>query len=73
MGYLKTLLPYAQITVAILLIGAILVQQKGTGLGAAFGGEGNIYRTKRGFEKVIFTSTIILGIVFLILAILGLF
>ena len=73
MGYLKTLLPYAQITVAILLIGAILVQQKGTGLGAAFGGEGNIYRTKRGFEKTVFIGTIILGIIFLVLAILGLF
>ena len=73
MAILKTLLPYAQIIVAILLIGAILIQQKGVGLGAAFGGEGNIYRTKRGFEKVIFTSSIILGVVFLILAILNLF
>lgn len=73
MAFIKTLLPYAQIAVALLLIGAILIQQKGTGLGAAFGGEGNIYRTKRGFEKVIFTSTIVLGVVFLILAILSLF
>lgn len=70
---LNTLLPYAQIAVAFLLIGAILLQQRGTGLGSAFGGEGNIYRTKRGFEKVIFTGTIVLGILFLILAILGLF
>ncbi|MEK7567275.1 MAG: preprotein translocase subunit SecG [Patescibacteria group bacterium] len=70
---INTLLPYAQITVAVLLIGAILLQQKGTGLGATFGGEGNIYRTKRGFEKVIFTGTIVLGVIFLILAILSLF
>ncbi|OGZ28138.1 MAG: preprotein translocase subunit SecG [Candidatus Niyogibacteria bacterium RIFCSPLOWO2_01_FULL_45_48] len=70
---MKTLLPYAQIAVALLLIGSVLLQQKGTGLGAAFGGEGNIYRTKRGFEKVIFASTIVLGVVFLILAILSLF
>jgi len=73
MAFIKTLLPYAQIAVALLLIGSVLLQQKGTGLGAAFGGEGNIYRTKRGFEKVIFASTIVLGVVFLILAILSLF
>lgn len=70
---LNTLLPYAQIVVAVLLISAILLQQRGTGLGSAFGGEGGIYRTKRGFEKVIFTSTIILGALFVALAILGLF
>ena len=73
MAFVKTLLPYTQIVVAVLLIGAILLQQKGVGLGAAFGGEGGIYRTKRGFEKVIFISTIILGAVFVLLAILGLF
>ncbi|QQG46595.1 MAG: preprotein translocase subunit SecG [Candidatus Niyogibacteria bacterium] len=73
MAFIKTLLPYAQIVVALLLVGAILLQQRGVGLGSAFGGEGNIYRTKRGFEKVIFTSTVILGAIFLILAILGLF
>ena len=73
MAILKALLPYAQIVVAVLLIGAILLQQKGVGLGAAFGGEGGVYRTKRGFEKVIFISTIILGALFVLLAILGLF
>ena len=73
MAFIKTLLPYTQIAVALLLIGSILIQQKGTGLGAAFGGEGNIYRTKRGFEKTVFIGTIILGIIFLVLAILGLF
>ena len=73
MAILKILLPYAQIIVAILLIGAILIQQKGVGLGSAFGGEGGVYRTRRGFEKVIFISTIILGVVFVMFAILGLF
>ena len=73
MAFINALLPYAQITVAVLLIGAILLQQKGTGLGAAFGGEGGVYHTKRGFEKALFISTIILGVIFVILAILGLF
>lgn len=73
MASIKILLPYIQIVVAILLVGVILLQQRGVGLGSAFGGEGGIYRTKRGFEKVIFTSTIILGALFVLLAILGLF
>ena len=47
-----------QIIAAIILIAAILMQSKGTGLGAAFGGSGNIYRTKRGAEKIIFYATI---------------
>ncbi len=54
-----------QVVSAILLIIAILVQNKGTGLGAAFGGEGNIYRAKRGMEKNLFILTIILSIIFL--------
>ncbi|MBU0646273.1 preprotein translocase subunit SecG [Patescibacteria group bacterium] len=53
-----------QIILAILLITVILLQARGTGLGAAFGGEGNIYRTKRGIEKKLFHFTIILSILF---------
>ncbi len=59
-----------QIVVAILLIVTILMQNRGTGMGAVFGGEGNVYRTKRGAEKFLFWSTIVLAIIFLILAIL---
>lgn len=57
-----------QIAVSILLVAAILIQQKGTGLSATFGGEGNVYRTKRGLEKTIFIATIILAILFFAVA-----
>lgn len=53
-----------QIVLAALLIGAILLQQKGTGLGGVFGGEGNVYRTRRGAERFIFMSTIVLAVLF---------
>ena len=53
------------IIVAILLIISILLQQRGSGLGAAFGGEGNVYMAKRGAEKVIFWATIVLAILFM--------
>ncbi len=54
----------SQIVVSMLLVGAILLQQRGTGLSATFGGEGNIYRTKRGLERLIFIATIILAFLF---------
>lgn len=53
-----------QIVVAILLTAAILLQAKGTGLGSVFGGEGNVFRTKRGFEKTLFYITIGLAVAF---------
>jgi len=53
------------IIVAILLIISILLQQRGSGLGAAFGGEGNVYLVKRGAEKIIFYASIILSILFM--------
>ena len=53
-----------QLILAILLTGAILLQSRGAGLGAVFGGEGNVYRTKRGIEKKLHTTTIALAIIF---------
>lgn len=61
------------LVVSILLIISILLQNRGAGLGGIFGGEGNIYRTKRGAEKVIFIATIVLAIVFFGLALTRLF
>ena len=61
---MKLFLTIFQIIVSILLIAAILLQQRGTGLSATFGGEGNVYRTKRGLEKMIFIATIVLAFLF---------
>lgn len=49
---------------AVLLVASILLQARGTGIGAAFGGSGNVYRTKRGAEKKLFQATIVLAILF---------
>ncbi|MBI2463203.1 MAG: preprotein translocase subunit SecG [Candidatus Spechtbacteria bacterium] len=54
----------AQIAIAILLVIAILLQQRGSGLSSAFGGQGGVYYQKRGFEKVLYWSTIVLGALF---------
>ncbi|MBU1165136.1 preprotein translocase subunit SecG [Patescibacteria group bacterium] len=65
------ILTIVQIASAILLIIVVLVQNQGAGLGAAFGGEGNSFRTKRGAEKSLFYFTIILSIIFLGTALAG--
>lgn len=70
---MKNILYIVQIVISILLIATILMQQKGSGLGAAFGSESSIYRTKRGAEKFIFRLTIILSVLFLLTAVLSLF
>lgn len=58
-----------QILFAVLLIVTILLQQRGQGLGSAFGGEGNVYASRRGVEKLLFRATIAFAIGFLGIAI----
>lgn len=58
-----------QVVVALLLMVAILLQNRGAGLGGAFGGTGGgVYLTKRGLEKKLFVVTIILAAVFILLS-----
>ncbi len=54
-----------QVLLGALLIIAILLQQRGSGLSSAFGGEGGDYSTRRGIEKIILISTIVITILFL--------
>jgi protein translocase SecG subunit len=69
---MKQFLPIVQIVVAVFLIIFILLQQRGTALGSAFGGEGGFYATRRGIQKKIFWATIVSGALFVILALLNL-
>lgn len=62
MDFYLTILELAS---AVLLIVAILMQNRSTGLGSAFGGSGNIQHVRRGVEQQLFTLTIILSVVFL--------
>jgi len=59
-----------QIIVCVLLVASILLQARGTGLTSVFGGEGNVYRTKRGAEKFLFLASIVLAVAFLGVALL---
>lgn len=70
---IKTILLILQIAVPVLLITVILLQQRGTALGAAFGGEGGgFYSKRRGLEKKIYYATIVLGTLFIVISLLNL-
>ncbi|MDP3795160.1 MAG: preprotein translocase subunit SecG [bacterium] len=62
---MERVLILAQIVVSALLIATILVQQRGSGLSGVFGGEGAVYHTRRGMEKIIFRTTIVLAVLFI--------
>lgn len=70
---MKLLLDIVQIVIGVLLIGSILLQQKGGGLGSAFGGGDSVTTTRRGAEKGIFTISIVLSVLFLGLAAVRMF
>ena len=65
-------LPYIQITISVLLIISILLQQTGAmiGAGATFGGgsDVNVKSTRRGLEKKLLKISIILSVLFFISA-----
>ena len=69
---LKNIILIAEIAVSALLVGAILLQHRGSGLSSVFGGSGNVYRTKRGLERGLFYFTIVLIILFVAIGIVNL-
>jgi len=62
----------SQIVVAVALMVSILLQSRGNSLSGIFGGGDNVFRTKRGIEKGLFYSTIVLSVLFFGVAALGL-
>jgi preprotein translocase subunit SecG len=72
---INTILPIIQIVLAVLLTVAVLFQQSEAGAGGAFGGSDSVssWRTRRGFEKFLFSATIVLAILFVVSALLALY
>jgi preprotein translocase subunit SecG len=65
------ILAFGQIIVSIGLMAAILLQARGAGLSATFGGDSSVYRSRRGIEKRLFQFTIVLAILFVIVSLVG--
>lgn len=66
MEIVRTILPYVQIILSILLVAAILLQQRGSSIGGAFGGDNfsATYHKRRGAELFLYRLSIVLAILF---------
>ena len=69
---MQSYLSVAQIILAVALILIILLQVRGGGLGGIFGQADTVYRTRRGMEKTMFQLTVVLAVLFIIIAIVSL-
>ena len=77
MGIITTSLPYIQIVLSVLLVGAIILQQtsaSSASAGGALGGSDALgsYHTRRGAEKMLFNATIVLAVLFTISTLIAL-
>lgn len=54
----------AQDIIGIFLMLAILMQARGSGLSATFGGDSSVYRSRRGIERRLWQFTILLAVLF---------
>lgn len=63
---IDTILQLTTIGSGALMILCVLLQQRGASLGAGFGSSGELYTTRRGFDKNLFEATIVLAAVFVL-------
>ena len=61
---MRAILLVLLIIIAVLLVVLILLQVRGSGVGSIFGGTGEVYRTRRGAEKLLHYATIALAFLF---------
>jgi preprotein translocase subunit SecG len=63
-----------QIILCVAVIGFILLQVRGAGLGSVFGGSsaGSVFKTRRGVEKLVFNITIVFVVLFALISLLSL-
>jgi protein translocase SecG subunit len=67
---MRQLLTLAQIVSSIALVGLILIQARGTGFGRSSGFGGGTSFSRRGLEKLIFRSTFVIALIFIVVSIL---
>lgn len=63
---LSSILQIVMVTSAALMVLCILLQARGASLGAGFGSSGELFTTRRGIDKNLFETTIILAVVFVL-------
>ncbi|HUP83863.1 MAG TPA: preprotein translocase subunit SecG [Candidatus Limnocylindria bacterium] len=68
---MENVLLLGQILVSFALMASILLQTRGAGLGATFGGDSSVYRSRRGIEKRLFQFTVVLAVLFIIFSVIA--
>lgn len=66
------ILNWVMIISASLTVLMILLQNRGATLGAGFGASGELFTSRRGLEKNLYDTTIVLAVIFVLSIIVGL-
>lgn len=70
MDNIQKILLIVQVVICGILVVSVLLQNRAEGLGKMFGGGGEVFRTKRGLEKVLYYATIVLIIALITISLL---
>lgn len=65
-------LPVIQVVLGLLIVGGVLLQTRGAGLGAFADSTNQTYYKRRGGELFLFRATAVLGVLFVLAALLSL-
>lgn len=68
---MDTAINIVTIVSAVLMIILILLQNRGASLGAGFGGSSELYTTRRGVDKTMHQTTIIMAVIFISSIVVG--
>jgi preprotein translocase subunit SecG len=68
---MKNILLVLHMGISVALIALVILQAKGVGLGRAWGGGGEFYKSRRGVEKFIFQITVFMAVLFLASSVLN--
>lgn len=69
---LNAILNIITVASACLMVLLILLQSRGATLGAGFGSSGELFTTRRGLEKNLYDTTIVIAVIFVLSLVVGL-
>jgi protein translocase SecG subunit len=61
---MQDILLILSVILSVIIVSLILIQNKGAGLGGAWGGGGEMFQTRRGIEKITLNLTVIFIVIF---------
>jgi preprotein translocase subunit SecG len=67
-----TILNAVTVISACLMVLLILLQSRGATLGAGFGASGELFTARRGLEKNLYDTTIVIAVIFVLSLVVGL-